>query len=128
MYACKGTGIITRNTVHSSPPPPNEQLAQAEQAVALAAQSNATEFAALELRTAQDKLEQAKQAMQEEDYLKARRLAEAAQVDARLAESKAQSQSTVHAARELNESIETLRRETERAIDAGAPPAPQQSQ
>lgn len=109
-------------------PPPQEQLAQAEQAVDTAGQSNASEFAALELRTAEDKLEQARQAMQDEDYVKARRLAEAAQVDARLAERKAQSQSTINAAQELSTSIETLRRESERAIETAPPSAPQETQ
>lgn len=104
----------------TSGPPPEQELAQAEQKVAAARQSNASEFAALELRTAEDKLEQARAAMDEEDYVTARRLAEAALADAQVAESKARSQSTVNAAEELSQSIETLRRESERAIDSGA--------
>lgn len=112
----------------TSAPPPEQELAQAEQKVAAARQSNASEFAALELRTAEDKLKQARAAMDEEDYVTARRLAEAALVDAQVAESKAHSQSTMNAAQELSQSIESLRRESERAIEDGVQSSPDGTQ
>ena len=50
-----------------------------------------TEYAAVEMRAAQEKMDRANRAMEKEDYETASWLAEEAQVDARLAEKKAQS-------------------------------------
>jgi hypothetical protein len=68
----------------------------------------------LELRKAQEKFAQAETAMRNEEYLKARRLAEEALVDARLAESKANSEMARRNAAELQKTIESLRAEAQR--------------
>ena len=52
--------------------------------------------------------------MRNEEYLKARRLAEEALVDARLAESKANSEMAKRNAAELQKTIESLRAEAQR--------------
>jgi hypothetical protein len=98
----------------SSVTPPREELATAELAVREAQQSKASQHASLELRMATEKLNRAKQAMRDEDYVTARRLAEQALVDAQLAESKARSTDAREMARQLREGIETLRKEAER--------------
>jgi Tfp pilus assembly protein PilF len=74
-------------------PPPTDTLARADLAVSRAEQSPA-QVSAGDLKLARDKLEQAKVAMAKEDYVTARRLSAEAEVDAQLAEAKAQDQST----------------------------------
>ena len=98
----------------SSVQPPTATVSQAQLAVREADQSKASQYAPLELRKAQEKLAEAEKAMRNEEYLKARRLAEAALVDARLAESKANSEIARQNAAELRKTIESLRAETER--------------
>jgi hypothetical protein len=73
-----------------SMPAPRAEIATADMAVRQARQSRAPQYSRLELRTATEKLNGARQAMADEDYLLARRLAEQARVDAQLAETKAQ--------------------------------------
>ena len=99
----------------SSVRPPREEIATAELAVREAQQSKAPQHASLELRMATEKLTRARQAMRDEDYVVARRLAEQALVDAQLAESKARSIQARQMASQLREGIETLRKEAERA-------------
>jgi hypothetical protein len=97
--------------------PPTAKIAQAEQAVREATeQSEAQELAPLELRLAREKLAEARRAMDDDEHERARRLAEAAYVDAELAEEKANSEKAVRMARETQQSIETLRREAERPV------------
>lgn len=107
----------------SSPPPPTEKVEVAEAALRQADTRGAAEAAPLELRLARDKLEKARIAMADERYVTARRLAEQAQVDALLAEAKAQSAAALTSAREMQQSIESLRGEAERAVDQSQEPA-----
>ena len=93
--------------------PPMDTISPAEIAVNRAIEAKAGEYAPLELRQAQEKLDAARQAMNDEEYEQAHRLAEAAQEDARLAEVKAQSQTAREQAREIQSTIETLRQEAE---------------
>ncbi|MGH7874817.1 MAG: DUF4398 domain-containing protein [Candidatus Binatia bacterium] len=98
----------------SSVRPPTATVSQAELAIRQADQSKASQYAPLELRNAQEKYAAAEKAMRNEEYLKARRLAEEALVDAQLAENKANSAIARQNAAELQKTIETLRAETER--------------
>ncbi len=98
----------------STAQPPRAEIATAELAVRNAQQSSAPQNSALVLRTAREKLDRANDAMRIGDYVGARRLAEEARVDAELAERTARSEDATKMARELRESIETLRRETVR--------------
>jgi hypothetical protein len=104
--------------------PPTEKVEVAEAAVRQADTRGAGEEAALELRLARDKLERARVAMADERYVAARRLAEQAQVDALLAEAKAQSAAALESAREMRDSIESLRGEADRAAEQAEEPAP----
>ena len=94
--------------------PPKDSLAAADLAVQQATKSKAPQYSPLELRKAMDKLDEAKRAMTKEEYVKARRLAEEALVDAQLAEAKADSEDARRTASDVRESLETLRREAER--------------
>ncbi len=69
---------------------PTDALAQAEFGVRAAHDASAEEFAPLNLRSATEKLDKAKQALANKRYDDARRFAEDAQVDAELAEAQAE--------------------------------------
>jgi len=98
----------------SSMEPPTAAVSQAQLAIREADQSKASQYAPLELRKAQEKFAQAEKAMRNKEYLNARRLAEEALVDARLAESKANSEMARRNAAELQKTIESLRAEAQR--------------
>jgi predicted S18 family serine protease len=91
--------------------PPNEQFAVTESAVRSAVSAGATEYAAPEMRDAQEKWKQAEMAMQKENYEEARRLAEQAEWDARVAERKAQAAKAQKAVDEAEQGIQQLREE-----------------
>ncbi len=92
-------------------PPPKEEVALSRAAVEQAERGDAYSYAPVELTKAQEKLNRALAAMEERDYLQARRLAEQAKIDADLAYLKARSAKAQEATRQLQETIETLRRE-----------------
>ena len=95
-------------------PKPTEQIAVSNSAIANAVAAGGAEYAPVELRTAQDKMERAHRAMDKEDYVNALWLAEEAQVDARLAEKKAQSAKAQKAAIVMGDDIRVLRDEINR--------------
>ena len=102
----------------ASSQPPSEavsaDLATARTAVEQAEQADATNYAALEMRNARQKLEQAQAAMDRGDRMLAQRLAEQAAVDAQLAEVKSRSTKAQNAVTEVQESIRALREEIQR--------------
>jgi len=98
----------------ASVPAPTEQIAVSKAAVANAVGAGGPEFAPAEMRTAQEKLDRANQAMAAQDYERARWLAEQAQVDAQLAVTKARSAKAQKAAYALQEDNRVLREELNR--------------
>ncbi|MFH1217504.1 MAG: DUF4398 domain-containing protein [Pseudomonadota bacterium] len=95
-------------------PPPDSQMNMATSEIGQAESIGAYESAPLELKSARDKLEQAKQAVQREDNLAAKRLAEQAIVDANLAQAKARTAKSQKTVEELKASIQTLQDELNR--------------
>src|SRR4029434_8956684 len=79
--------------------PPKDSVAAADLAVREANKSKAPQYSPLELRRATCKLDESKRAMDKEEYIRARRLAEEALVDAQLAEAKAASEDARRTAR-----------------------------
>lgn len=100
----------------STEPVPTSAMSNAESAIKIARDSNAIVNAPLELRLAEDKLKAAKAALSAEDHDKARRMSEQALMDAKLAEAKSQSEKAKRGAREMQESIESLRQELNRSL------------
>ncbi|MEX2208020.1 MAG: DUF4398 domain-containing protein [Myxococcota bacterium] len=100
----------------STPRKPAQEVAKADLAIASANKSGAPTDAPLELQLAREKAEKAKSALQSNDFKLARRFAEQAQVDAQLAEAKAESESARASAAELEHTIDVLRDEAERGI------------
>lgn len=98
----------------ASVPAPTEQIAVSKAAVANAVGAGGPEFAPAEMRTAQDKLDRANQAMAAKEYERARWLAEESQVDAQLAVTKARSAKAQKAAYAVQEDSRVLREELNR--------------
>jgi hypothetical protein len=98
----------------ASVPPPTEQMAVSRSALSDAQGAGAYEYAPVEMRSANDKLTQATAAMNEKDYVRARRLAEQAEADARLAAATANSAKAQRALDEVQASIRTLQNEITR--------------
>jgi hypothetical protein len=92
------------------------QLAVARTTVADAMSAGATELAPVEIKAAEDKLDAAEKAAAEKDYKRAARLAEEAQVNARLASSRTQAAKAQQAADALRESNRALGDEMNRAV------------
>jgi len=101
-------------TACASMAPPIEQIAVSKAAVNRAASAGGNEYAAVELKSAADKMTAAEAAMSTEDYLRAQRLAEEALVDARLAETKTGLAKAQLAVSNTRESNRVLREETRR--------------
>ena len=98
----------------ASTPAPTEQMAVSKLAIANAVSAGGPEYAAVEMKSAQDKMDRANRAMAKEDYDVARSLAEEAQTDARLAEKKAHSGKAQKAAAVMQDDIRVLREELNR--------------
>ncbi|KAF0191627.1 MAG: hypothetical protein FD165_1696 [Gammaproteobacteria bacterium] len=98
----------------ASTPAPTEQIAVSKAAVTTAARDGGNEFAPLELKAATEKMGRAERAMAEKDYVLAGRLAEQAQVDAKLAETKTAVARAQTAVKDGQESNRVLREEIKR--------------
>ena len=96
--------------------PPSEQYAVTQSAVNSAVSAGGTEFAAVEMKSAQDKLKQAELAMHDKKYDEARRLAEQAEWDARVAERKAQAAKAEKAVQDAKQGVQELRQEGMRNV------------
>lgn len=98
----------------ASVPRPTEEIAVANSAITNAARAGGAEHAPVEMTAAREKMDRANRAMAKEAYEDARRLAEEAQVDARLAEKKAESAKARKAAIAMGDDIRVLREEINR--------------
>ncbi len=99
----------------SSLPPPVEQMAVTRSTVErVSSAPNAVDAAPVELSQAREKLARAERAMNEKDYVNARRLGTEAEVDARVAESRASAMRGERALKEIRDSIRSLQDEINR--------------
>jgi hypothetical protein len=98
----------------ASAPIPTEQFAVSKTAIDSATTAGATEYAPLEIKTARDKLDAAQRAVDEKEYRKSAALAEEAQVDAKLAETKALSAKAKKSVAETQDNLRTLLEEVNR--------------
>jgi predicted S18 family serine protease len=96
--------------------PPTEQFAVTESAVRSAVSAGGTEYAAVEMRAAQEKWKEAELAMQKENYEQARKLAEQAEWDARVAQRKAEAVKAQKAVEDAQQGIRELREEGMRSV------------
>lgn len=91
--------------------PIQQDIANAEMIITSAKESGAGDRAPLELRLAEEKLQEAREALKEKEYEPARFLAEQAVLSAKVAEAKAQSEKTKAMVKELRDSIDALSNE-----------------
>lgn len=90
---------------------PVSELAEADAIIRQAEQGGAREYSALELDRAREKLAEAQRASDDEEYVRALRLAQQSAADAELALARAEAAEAEAAATEVREGIATLRRE-----------------
>jgi Domain of unknown function (DUF4398) len=100
----------------SSPPAPPSELAVAASTLQDAERAGAAQYAPVELNRARDKAALAQNAMRQENYRDAQRLAAEAEADAKLAATKAQAAQAEQALTAVRQDQNVLRNET-------APPA-----
>lgn len=98
----------------SAPDIPERQMASAETSIEFAEQNDAREFGPAALERAKTQLDQAEIAVANEEYELALRLAERAELDAELALAQTNHEKARLALQEIQESIQTLRREIAR--------------
>lgn len=96
---------------------PNEQIELTRSAVNRAVSADATQYAPVEMRGAQDKLSAMDRALGEKDLKTVRSLAEQAEADARLAERTAQARKTSEQLLDARKGIEVLKQEMLEAPD-----------
>ncbi|MCU1724085.1 MULTISPECIES: DUF4398 domain-containing protein [Pseudomonas] len=101
--------------------PPTEQYAVTQSAVNSAVSAGGTEYAAVEMKAAQDKFKQAEIAMHDKKYDEAKLLAEQAEWDARVAERKAQAMKAQKALQDSRQGVQELREEGMRAAEPTQP-------
>jgi len=89
----------------ASVPAPVQDVAQAERAVQAAADADAGTLAPAEFEKARRKLDEAKSALQAQQHLTARQLAEQAVVDAELAQITARAEAAARSAAEMRAQI-----------------------
>ncbi len=94
--------------------PATADVAVSRAAVDSATSSDAAELAPAEMQAAREKLMHANQALAAKDYKSAQMWASAAEADAKLAQSKANSSKATTAANQLQDSIRVLREELDR--------------
>jgi len=112
--AAAAIGCVALISGCASTPAPTEQMAVSRSAIANAVSAGGSEYAAIEMTSAQEKMNRANLAMAREDYDTARSLAAEAQADARLAEKKAHSEKAQKAANVMQDDIRVLREEINR--------------
>lgn len=97
---------------------PNEQIELARNAVNRAVAAEATQYAPVEMRAAQDKISALDRALGEKKFEQARTLAEGARADARVAERKAQALKAKEQLEVARKGIEVLKQEILDAPDS----------
>jgi hypothetical protein len=94
-------------------------IANADMAIQRAQEANAINLAPLELRLAEEKLQQATSASQHDGTKEARRLADEAVADAPTAEAKSRAVQTAQIEQQMRRDVSALRQ-----VTPGPPPAP----
>lgn len=102
LVACAGPG-----------PKPDSELQAAESSVQQAEAADARKFEPVLLNQAQNKVADARELMDEEQYRKAERLLEEAAVDAQLAAARSETEKAQRAVAEINRSIDELQDQLE---------------
>lgn len=106
--------VLGLSACASTPPPPTDALNAAERAVKTAQDAGVVDYASPELKSAREKLVQAREAVARDDMAAAATLAEQARLDAELAAAKTAAAKAQEVNDEMKKSNETLRQELNR--------------
>jgi hypothetical protein len=106
--------VLTLSGCASAPPAPSDAMQAAQLAIARAEEARIPDYDSPDLRNARDKLTRARAAIQAEDMVGARRLAEEARVDAEAAAAKAGSARAQAVNLEMQRGIDALQQEMQR--------------
>lgn len=98
----------------SSLPPPTQQIAAAEEALSNAEQARVAEHSLPELQEARSKLSNARAAVQNNEMLLAKRMAEQASIDIKLASAKAELAKAEIVNTDMERGIDVLNQEMQR--------------
>lgn len=98
----------------SSLPPPTQQIAAAEEALSNAEQARVAEHSLPELQEARSKLSNARAAVQNNEMLLAKRMAEQASIDIKLASTKAELAKAEIVNTDMERGIDVLNQEMQR--------------
>jgi hypothetical protein len=101
----------------ASTPEPSEEIGRAKLALEQAERSGGTNYAALEMKLSREKLAAANRSIEAHAYEPARRSAEQAEVDARLALVKTRRAEAEKADLELKQTIQAMQEEIEHGTD-----------
>jgi uncharacterized lipoprotein len=112
--ACAAGLALLMLAACSSTPEPKAEMAAGQAALEAAQTSGAREYAGAEFEAARNKLNLAQQATAQGDNDLARRLAEAAEADARLAQARADSVRARNAATQIERGLQALQDELQR--------------
>lgn len=107
------SGALFAGCASDPGPKPDDELSSARTAVQEADSAGARDVEPAMLAAARDKVASAESLIDEERYAEARRLLEQAEVDARLAEARTQTQEVRNELGEVKASIDSLRRNLE---------------
>jgi hypothetical protein len=121
LAAITAVGLIV-TACGSAPARPTEDMTRARTLIEQAEKAGAQRYAAVELESARDKLQQADAAAKDGKQEIANERAAEAVADAELANARASSGEAQRAAQELQRSNETLRQETERGVPSTTTP------
>lgn len=106
----------------ASAPMPTDQISLAKDAVDRAVSAGATQYAPLQMKTAQDKVFLMERDIGEKSYVKVKALAEQIQVDAALAERTAITVKTQKALKDAQDGIQVLKQEMLQAPASASTP------
>ncbi|TVP89438.1 MAG: DUF4398 domain-containing protein [Pseudomonadaceae bacterium] len=107
--------VLVLSACAAPPVAPTQALREAESSIARAEQSRASDYAALELGAAREKLAAANDAVRREDMAQAKRLAQQSGVEAELALAKSQASKAREVNAEMQQSTDSLRDEMQRS-------------
>jgi len=115
VVACSALALVLGCSARR---PPDAQMSTADLAIRSASDETASTHAPLDLRLAREKLDKAREAVKDDEYDRARRLAEESLVDAQVAEAKSRAAKAQDNLKQARDDVEALRRETEHSAVA----------
>jgi hypothetical protein len=109
-----GTSLLLLAACASTPLPPTQEISAAEQSLTDAEQARVAEYALPEMQRAREQLSDSRAAVLQEDMVLAKRLAEQASMNIKLAAAKAELAKAEEVNNEMTKNIDVLKEEMQR--------------